>query len=29
VDVPYLPRQEADALYSTLAASASRTAFEW
>jgi putative membrane protein len=29
VDVPYLPRHEADALYSTLAASASRTAFEW
>lgn len=29
VDVPYLPRQDADALYSTLAASASRTAFEW
>ena len=29
VNVPYLPRHEADALYSTLAASASRTAFEW
>jgi putative membrane protein len=29
VDVPYLPRHEADALYATLAASASRTAFEW
>jgi putative membrane protein len=29
VDVPYLPRHAADALYSTLAASASRTAFEW
>lgn len=29
VDVPYLPRHEADTLYSTLAASASRTAFEW
>jgi uncharacterized membrane protein YdbT with pleckstrin-like domain len=29
VDVPYLPRHDADALYSTLAASASRTAFEW
>jgi len=29
VNVPYLPRQEADRLYSVLAASAARTAFEW
>lgn len=29
VDVPYLPRHDANALYSTLSAAASRTAFEW
>jgi uncharacterized membrane protein YdbT with pleckstrin-like domain len=29
VAVPYLSRDDADALYSTLSASASRTAFEW
>lgn len=29
VDVPYLPRQDADALYATLSAAASRTAFQW
>ena len=29
VDVPYLPRADAEALYAALSASASRTAFQW